>query len=262
MDVTRYLGTARLTVARRNQALKRMDRIVARTPDYAFLAEDVAVAIEAHDKAARLNWAYRGRSDRNRMHGKEARKLDRILARGLSSVARMLEGTRAIHEVDAPAYKAATVILDILVPNGVAAITHLPYVEGYVAIDTRLADLRTTRGRWRREVGLVGAGPMLDRLAEVNDQYGRVLGRRSSTKVAWSDVTAADDASLVLAHVVIARILGAFVDQPEHLERLMEPWWAQEAEARTWRLRRRATKRAARASKDGTSEGEPHDEAA
>jgi hypothetical protein len=130
------------------------------------------------DEAKRIMaLALRFTAGRDSVYSALAISLDVLLDRCIGGVDKYLEAQIRIYANEARAESAATLSHELL-PEGVAAVVHLPYTEQHSQVGTLLE--RAQEADLAPHVQALPELPdMLDRLGRLNDQYGEALGDTS-----------------------------------------------------------------------------------
>ena len=239
-----FVRFARMTLARRLQALRRMRQRIGSYRTMARFAQPLDDLIAMHEAALRLRREVNSQEERAAMHAEEARILDPQVDQTVSGLHGMLTTMITAFAADHPLGASARALMDRAFPDGVAAITKLPYVEQHTAVDL-LLELFFAEGEVTPEASALGLAPLLAQIRAMNAQYGALLTqpRRAEARQEAKD---ADDASWARTTMVLTGLLGtAWSDSEEHTAArrdVFEPWVEQEEEAALLRRRRKAAR--------------------
>lgn len=237
--VASYIRFPRMTPGRRSVAIERARASLEQMSELSHLmpALDEAEAAQRRAIAAHGTWA-RGKDSRN-FHSRTAVELDRDLDRALSALHGSLQGAARAFPVGRDEGRWSRALLDAVFPDGVRAISALPFVDQAAAVDALLERVRASE---RAEaVGGLGISFLVDRIAEINTAYTQGL---SEVRVTYAEVRTIDDE----AYLAMLRVLARFVavaasGDPEDVaraQRLLRPFEDQRAEQARLRSRRAA----------------------
>ena len=228
----------KLTPARRASALKRMRR---RLGD---LDPGSAEAVrERIDRALRLQrealvWQQTRRTGNGgAMHEEGAKALDAKLDKLLSLLNQALQGF--VDLFGGAEAAAAKRVRDAIFPDGVAPITQRPFTEQHELLLWIVSDLR--KGELAAAIGALDLGKWVDRLEELNTEYGKRLTRPD--RVDPEQARAASARAYIAYVEVVTAVLALYpTDEGADLQgrrALLEPIAEQEEEAALLRARRR-----------------------
>jgi hypothetical protein len=189
----------------------------------------------------------------------EARELDQLVDAAVNGLDNYCESQMGLFRGEDRAAAAAR-LRRALLPDGVAEITQLPYVEQHKQIDALLARAQAADAVADLAI-LPDMGAILARIGELNTQYGDVL-RDTEATLTRQDVRARHLECQELLCALTCLIIGYFGALPERhadRDRLLEPIVRENDALRARRRRRRAGSN----SGDDTSDDilpEPDDE--
>jgi hypothetical protein len=168
----------------------------------------------------------------------EARELDQLVDAAMTSLDSYCESQMALfrgHE------RAAARLERVLLPDGVARITHLPYADQHEQIEALL--VRAQAADVIADLAVLSEmALMLARVRELNAEYGAML-RANEDTLTRQGVCARHDECQELLCAVAGLIIGHFALTPErHADRdfLLEPILRENEALRERRRRRRA----------------------
>jgi hypothetical protein len=231
-----FLALPKLTPGRRRKALERMRQAaVARGLASIVTAIDAAIRLEDHALALTVRW--NGAAEDHAMHADGAQKLDAQLDRSLSGLYESLQ--LKFRAFDEPEVSQARALLEALFPKGPGAVTSLPYVDRNALVGSLLA--RMAEPAHRDALTALHLWDWVERIREINDQYGRALSRPE--RLTHEQVVAADRAGWAAMLSVVATVLGIYPDDTqadiEGRRALLQPLTDQQDEMSTLRARRR-----------------------
>ena len=139
-----------------------------------------------------------------------------------------------------PRGDAAGRIMQTIFPDGVAAVTHLPYAEEQAHVTMLLEQLESEE--LAEDVALLPGFPeLIARLRQRNREYGEVL-RAAGDVPTRDELRAAQQRCRDLVAAVVALALGLYAlrapDRRDEVEHVLEPIWRQNEAVRILRRRR------------------------
>jgi hypothetical protein len=231
MKVTRFPLSRCLFVIEEIRA-----RALAR--DVAEIAALTGLAIPRVEAALDLD--QRQRALRTSRFPAEARETDELLDACITGFDGYCDSQMSLFRGE-PRGAAAARVKRALLPDGVASIVRLPFVDQHKRIDVLLA--RAEAPDLLEDLALLpGTDVMLGRIRTLNGQYGDVL-RDHENSLTRQDVRARHDECHELLCAVACLIIGHFAVLPErHADRdyLLEPILRENEALRERRRRRRA----------------------
>ena len=217
-------------------------RAVAERADAVGQREIASFAQQGADSVKEsMAMALRFQASPNGQYPPEAVALDGQVDNCVAGVAGYLDVQRRVYP-DEPAGLAAERLSRALLPEGIAAVTRLPFTEQHEQIDALLQ-----RAEADDLAGDIGAVPelrnLLARLRKRNQEYGEVL-RQSQSGPSRDEVREALEESQERVAQTLSLIIGLYasrdpekVDERDHL---LEPILVQDQATRALRRRRRA----------------------
>ena len=204
------------------------------------IAAHVARAIEQFHRIKEMQT--RHRTGRTNLYGRDTFVLDKQLDRALATVDSVIEGQTLLFPRGHRRAEAAITMRTALFPEGVAAITNLPYVQQRVEVDRMLAahmDPSLAPAR----ADLPELDVMIARVAEVNQQYGASIDAYDRDRPSAEELHAARKIGQtflaeIVALIVARHVLSAPEQQPA-VAALLEPILRQQDAIRATRRRRR-----------------------
>ena len=230
-----------LTAARRAVALIRMRHYCQGVPGLQSLVAPLEASLEAQRGFIRLKNAEASAGRDAAMHARNAKVVDAQLDRALTALSRTLDNL--IHGLTAESEEAqlATSIQGRLFPQGVSAITSLPYVDQHMAVANLLALVNEDDGALMTELELLGQRVFVDRIGELNQAYGELVTRPQ--RMTPSVLAQLDrDAARQFGYAVAQCLAATASDSDEHTEwrtQLLQPIVDQQQELAKLRERRR-----------------------
>jgi len=236
--ISGLLSLQRLSPGRRVQALT---RILERLPDAMRDLEPlIEAALAAQHRVIELARSFKADRDFAAMHESRARTLDAELDAALGALGDAIDSLIRLLPDDDPEFGMALELNDRMFPNGVNAVTRLPYVEQHSTVGSMLGSVRRDDGAWVDNIDRLGLSRYVDRIAELNEAYGATLTKRDG--LTYDALrTAISEAYEPFAEVIV-RLLGhpsVPVGDVETRYGLVRPVLDQQAEASQYRRRRR-----------------------
>jgi hypothetical protein len=231
----------RLPVGRRVFALRKTRGLIETDPDQLLLV-NAAMAHDTNVLELRAGWLVT--KDIAAKYPPRVIELDIEHDRLLASIHRVADGIASGMSEQTPAGAAARRILQNVYAAGVAALIQLEFVQQRESTNTWLARLN---GELRDDVVLVGVAPMVDRLAQVNAEFGNLLdGFQPPAKVTFEQLRTQDLLGQELMLRVVASIAGRYnghkAGDDDKRTALLSPILAQNQEvAETYRRKTRVS---------------------
>lgn len=224
------------------RAIHALERVAAAAASLG-MDEIVAQAGKAMAQFHRaLDLQTRLRVGRASLYGPTTFKLDKQVDRGLAAVDDYLAGQTRLFAQGHPRARAAATLRVALFPEGLAAITNQPYVQQHVDVDLMLETYATPELAPAR-AELTDLDAMMDRVAELNRQYGASIDGYDRGRPSREDLRAAQklgqDHLAETVVLIAARHILAPPDQRPAVAALLEPILRQNEAIRTTRRRRR-----------------------
>lgn len=235
-SIYEFLALPKLTPGRRMKALERMRlAAVARGLTDLVTAIDGAIRVEDHALALVMRWEAAAAD--HAMHAGGAQKLDAQLDRALSGLHESLQ--LKVRAFEGSQAQMAHALIEALFPKGPGPITSLPYVDQNAQVSTLLVKMGVSPHR--DALVALHLQDWVERIREVNEQYGRALTRPE--RLTHEQVVAADRAGWTSMLSVVARVLGAFPEDTDGDRQgrrdLLQPLTDQQDEMSALRARRR-----------------------
>lgn len=169
----------------------------------------------------------------------ETMAMDSVVDRCLGGAHGYLDAQRRFFPGE-PRGDAAGHIIEAIFPDGVAAVTHLPFAEEHARVTVLLEQLESDE--LVDAVALLPEFPeLIARLRQRNDEYGELL-RAASDVPTHDELRAAQQHCRDLVAAVVALALGLYAlrapDRGDECEHLLEPVWNQNEAVRAIRRRR------------------------
>jgi len=231
----------RLPAGRRLFALRKVRSLASSDPPIVALVDDAI----AHDtKVLELRGKWLVSKDVAVKYPARLMELDAEHDRIVSSMAAVAHGLSAGMQEETPIGAAARRIVQRVFGAGIAPLTKLDFVQQRESTNTWLALLN---GELSDDAVLIGIGPMRDRLASVNKEFGEMLDAfQPETKIsydAWRTEDKLGQEKLLRVLAVIAgKYCGAKPGDDEMRTKLLAPILQQnDAVADTYRRRRPVT---------------------
>jgi hypothetical protein len=183
----------------------------------------------------------RFRSGRITLYGADTIELDNLVDRCLTTVDTHLGGQMQLFPEDHPRAVAASVLRPVLFGEGVAAITRQSFVQQRVSVDELLTAYHAPEMAPAR-ADLPELDPMMERVADLNRQYGESIDAYDRDRPTIETLRAAQErAQSLLAETValiVAASLEAAPEQRAAVDALLEPILRQNEALRQSRRRR------------------------
>jgi hypothetical protein len=249
MDLEVWIDVGALSTGRRLFVLAQMR---AATPGIVG-NDDVVARIDeatAHDEQTRDLEVLWGGVRAGNMDYKVVKSIDRRLDKAITAVRDGAEVQTQGAAPDDPIHEIVDTFLKTAMPEGVFAITSLPYVDQLSATEKLLATLQVPLAGTVTELGL---GRQVGRIAEILPEYRAGLHGTGELAVTFAPVRDARQRGQRYLRELVAMILGRYNrdEDPAHREartRLLTPLWKQVQAARALRARRNG---------NGAEPGEP-----
>lgn len=169
----------------------------------------------------------------------EAAQADSLVDHGVVALESYLDSQARMYQ-DEERGAAAERLSDLLLPNGVAAITRLPYAEQHGQVNTLLD--RAAEPALTDTVALLPDLPnMLAKLRDHNTRYGEILDQRE-VKLDREQVRAAESRCQDILNATVGMIYGHYAlhapDRLSERDHLLEPILHQNAAIRAARRQR------------------------
>ena len=239
MVIESLLRVPRLTPGRRRLALSRMGERIAADPQLKDLQPQVEAALAAHDEVseAYIQWN-RARATLS-LHARDATQLDQRLDRALTAFHTVLTQTVRAWEPEEAEHKAASRLLQALLPVGPGPVVTLPYVDQHNAVSAILRTLDEDAGL-KGDVKALGLKALVDKIRTLNTAYGQVLTHPE--RLTWDQLRALDREAWLHLVEMVALVCGRLPNNtPEVLARrteVLQPIEDQAREFATLRSRR------------------------
>lgn len=193
-------------------------------------------AKKACDRARQLQYDWDQQKKKAPLEREGAERLDNEIDNLLSGLLQTVEPF-AEFEVETDKQRRARELLDQLFPEGVYPITSKQFEDQHVAVNELLDRLDDS---FSKHVETLGIGDLVDRLRELNDEFGETLSGEADG-VDYSEVEASFTAAQDAFHGLLVQVLADYTDDMATLNRVMEP--VLEQRKRTARhMKRRGTK--------------------
>jgi hypothetical protein len=208
------------------------------------LAQTGIVALSGRGMTAAqtaLDLRLRAQNNSAALYPAEAAAADNLVDHGVVAVEGYLDVQARMYRGEERA-AAADRLRDELLPNGVAAITRLPYAEQHGQVSTLLG--RAAAPELAADVAALPELPsLLTRLGTINDDYGTILSNVAARRPTSEELREAERRSQELLEATVALIIGqCALEQPENTadrDHLLEPIMQQNAAIRASRRQRR-----------------------
>ena len=171
----------------------------------------------------------------------EAAAADNLVDHGVAGVDGYLDVQARMYQGE-PRAHAAERLRDALLPNGIAAITRLPYAEQHGQVSTLLARTATDPALAADIAMLPELATLLQRLGTFNDEYGVILSQ-VTPRLSADALREAERRCQELLEATVGLIIGRYAlhapDNTAERDHLLEPIMQQNAAIRAARRRRR-----------------------
>jgi hypothetical protein len=197
-------------------------------------------AISASSAEEALGLTQRARGNRTAQYPPEATAADNLVDHGVAGVDGYLDVQSRMYQGEARA-AAADRLRTALLPDGVAAITRLPYAEQHGSVSVLLA--RAADPALAADIAVLPEmSSLLTRLSGFNDQYGTVLAQ-VLPRTPREALREAEQRCQEVLEALTGLIIGHFrLHEPENTagrDHLLEPILQQNAAIRAARRQRR-----------------------
>jgi Family of unknown function (DUF6261) len=236
-DIASLIDLHQFPTGRRLFALRRVhERVRERDGDPGLLAR-IEAAIAQDERTRALEVAWRAQSDRTQ-HGVGAQALDAELDRSLSALDQVLAAQLKAFGPEHERHQAAAALREAAFPNGLGAVTSLPYVLEAEEVRRILDELR--RPAMVQAVDRLGLTPQVEGIAELNQRYGELLSVNRVT-VSFDQVAQARAEGQARLAWLVVYLVVAFDEDPDARAAVLAPVFEQdEAIARSRKGRRPA----------------------
>ena len=183
----------------------------------------------------------RHRTGRTNLYGTDTFALDTLVDHGLSSVDGHLSGQQRLFPAGHPRAEAAALIRPILFPEGVGAITSQSFVQQRVSVDDLVAAYYQPALEPSR-ASLPELDPMIERVAELNQQYGASIDAYDRDRPSREELREAQELGqtylVETAVLIMAQCVRSAPEQRPAVAALLEPILRQNEAVRETRRRR------------------------
>lgn len=239
-DAAYFSNLHRYPTGRRVHALTEVERR-AREKGIAHVAVHARRGV-LHDQAT-LALEHERRGERRAIYGADAPTFDNLLDHALLGFEHYLQTQVRVFTADSVRGKAAGKLQASLFPRGAAALTRLAFMEEHEEVNVLLARVDTKELAEAVAV-LPDARPLLDRIRELNQLYGKSLKDYGRPVPSLEELQAARDRGQELMVETVVLILAHYImnapDDDEDRAYLLEPIIRQNELIRQARRRRRA----------------------
>jgi hypothetical protein len=223
-EITSLIDLHRFPTGRRLFALRRvLERVSKRDGDPALRAR-IAAAIAEDERTRALEIAWSGREE-NAQHGAGAKALDAELDRSLAALDQFLAAQVKVLGPEHESHQAAVLLRKAAFPNGLTAVTSLPYVLEQEEVRRILTELRAP-GR-AEAAEMLGLTPHVEVIAALNERYRELLNV-DRDDLSWQQVLEARAEGQARLAWIVVLLLAAFVDQPEARAEVLAPVFDQD----------------------------------
>lgn len=245
-DLDRLLKIRRFTTLKRLQALEVMfEASVSLGLDA--LSKEVVSATRFELEVLHLEERYKPR-DRRR-HGDLAPALEALISHRFRSLAELLNAHRALHAEDSLEGTAASLLLEALLPRGIAPTVNRSFADAQHLIGRRLVRLRED-ATFREAVSLLGLERVFESFEDLNRRFGGEIGSHAAKAVNRAELRARQKRGHDRFSRIIFRAIGLFPgEDPSDTRKrdaLLDGVYRESAalaeEARNRRARRRRAK--------------------
>ncbi|TNE45137.1 MAG: hypothetical protein EP343_28110 [Deltaproteobacteria bacterium] len=174
---------------------------------------DKAHAFELDTRKMERRWKSQGSTSQQTI---DYRPLDNALDRALSGLSKYCESY--LHSMDETSdhYQSALVILETAFPNGLQAITQIPYEDELSDVESLLDDLNNVT--LATHINRLGLKPMLDNIKSRHQAFYKAFSASQAPTLDYGTVRARRAQSQDMLLQMIAIILGKFYDSDSHAE--------------------------------------------
>lgn len=154
----------------------------------------------------------------------DLRPYDNALDRSLTGFAKYCESFQHGMDEDNPTYIAASRISNAAFPNGVLAITRLPYVDELSSVEALLKKL--SKDEYKDALTKLNMSLMLNNIKTKYQEFYDAYNNVKSQSVNYGDVKAARTQGQQYLVQMVAIILGTFYNDEDHVakrQRLLTP---------------------------------------
>ena len=206
VELSDFISVYRLTSGRAAYAL-RQSLAAAQELNLVALAGPIERALATALRCRALELSYK-RPESAPLHGQGANVADAELDRAWSRLASTLANTAELFGAATPEGIAGARLLERIFPEGVAAITSLPYVEEQES--SRLMVGRLRAAPLASDVATLHLEPAVARLSALTDQLGEALQAKQRVDIPkWEEVRAARLELHQSVLRMVARICGS-----------------------------------------------------
>jgi hypothetical protein len=186
------------------------------------------------ERARTIQYDYEKQKNQDSMRREGAKELDNEIDQTLSSISNVAEEFASVD--DGETGRLADELRQDLFPSGVFHITSKSFDEQHLTVDELLERLN---GEYDEHVEKLSLRTMVDRLEELNEEFGEVLDP-ASDHIEYDEVEAAKVEAEEAFNLLVARIMADYGEDMETFNRIMEPVREQSEWARR-QYRRRGT---------------------
>jgi hypothetical protein len=177
---------------------------------------------EAIDEARSKEYIWNQQKQQDKLSRKEATRIDDELDTTLSAMYQTLEGFAKLEGTSDKGAMAAEIV-DTLFPSGVFPITSQSFEDQHGSV---LEVTERLRSEFADESQKLGIGDYVDKLEELNEEFGRELSERDR-EISYDEVEAAYTEAQNQFHGLVAQVMADYYEDMETFNRIMEPVWEQ-----------------------------------
>lgn len=186
------------------------------------------------ERARTIQYDYEKQKDQDSMRRQGAKRIDNEIDQTLSSIANVVEEFASVGSGESS--RLADEVRQDLFPSGVFHITSKSFDEQHLTVDELLGRLN---GEYAEHVEKLNLRTMVDRLEDLNEEFGEVL-EPAADHIEYDEVEAAKVEAEEAFNLLVARIMADYGEDMETFNRIMEPVREQSEWARR-QYRRRGT---------------------
>jgi hypothetical protein len=199
--------------------LNKLDPMVADL-DNERLREQLVEAMELNERAGEMELAYKTDKQTRSEARNQAAAIDDKVDRTLSSIHDIIDNNAEMDR-ECRARSLARELREEFFPTGVYHLTSAKFDEQHMNVEDLLDQLQTG---FSEHVQKLGLEPMVETLAELNEEFGRQLDlAEADDSVTYDEVQEARSEAREAFHKVVFMIFGDYANQPETREKLLEP---------------------------------------
>lgn len=195
---------------------------------------EIDAAIDVNEVASERNFDWRQLKKKESFARSGAREVDQMLDRAVSDTYRLVDAQASLQGGSQESELAAELEEDLF-PQGVAPITSLPYVEQHEAVNRLLERLAI---HYQDHVSRLNLRAHIDRVGELNDEYGELLDTTDAEGLTYDEVREARKKGEDAFYRALIAVYAAFMHDMDKLRDVLEP-----VEIQNERLRRHYQRR-------------------